>query len=84
VSTIEVLRKLVEYRHDSACLEEVLVRNAATVGPAPTVIVCHGAEGRSDVLEKMAERVLPWGYQAFVMDLYGKGVSGSTPKSSMR
>jgi dienelactone hydrolase len=30
------------------------------------------------VLVKMAERVLPWGYQAFVMDLYGKGVSGST------
>lgn len=80
MSKSEVLRKVVEHRHGSVSLEGVLVRDAATVGPVPTVIVCHGAEGRSDVLVKMAERVLPWGYQAFVMDLYGKGVSGSTPE----
>ncbi|MFJ1549242.1 dienelactone hydrolase family protein [Streptomyces sp. NPDC088246] len=75
---IEVSRKPVAYRHGSASLEGILVRDAALAGPAPTVMVCHGAEGRSDVLAEMSERVLPWGHQAFVMDLFGKGVSGST------
>ncbi|WP_218951996.1 dienelactone hydrolase family protein [Amycolatopsis anabasis] len=80
MTKIEVLRKPVEYRHGAVVMEGILLRDAATGGPAPTVIVCHGAEGRSDELARMAERVLPWGYQAFVMDLYGKGVSGSTPE----
>ncbi|GAA5045433.1 dienelactone hydrolase [Thermocatellispora tengchongensis] len=70
----------VEYRHGSAVMEGLLLRGDATPAPAPTVLVCHGAEGRSDVLVEMAMRLLPWGYQAFVMDLYGKGVSGSTPE----
>lgn len=68
----------VEHRHGSSTLEGVLVSSEAIPTPAPTVLVCHGAEGRSEAQVEIAKRVLPWGYQAFAMDLYGKGVSGST------
>ncbi|NJP93854.1 dienelactone hydrolase family protein [Nonomuraea sp. FMUSA5-5] len=73
-----VISTPVEYRHGSAEMEGLLLHGDMIPEPAPTVLVCHGAEGRSDVLVQMSVRLLRWGYQAFVMDLYGKGVTGST------
>ncbi|MEV0699015.1 dienelactone hydrolase family protein [Saccharopolyspora sp. NPDC050389] len=69
----------VVHHHGSTTLEGVLLISEEIRAPAPTVLVCHGAEGRTDTPVEMAERLLPWGYQAFAMDLYGKGVGGSTP-----
>jgi dienelactone hydrolase len=70
----------VQYRHGSATLEGVLMTSDAIPTPAPTVLICHGAEGFSDALIRIGEeRILPSGYQAFAVDLFGKGVSAATP-----
>lgn len=71
----------VQYRHGSATLEGVLMTSEAIPTPAPTVLICHGAEGMSDALIRIGEeRILPSGYQAFAVDLFGKGVSASAPQ----
>ncbi|WP_433175551.1 dienelactone hydrolase family protein [Actinoallomurus sp. CA-150999] len=75
-----VVTRPVAYGHGSAALEGVLIVDEAIPAPAPTVLVCHGAEGMSDALIEFGKRIVPWGYQAFAMDLFGKGVSASTPE----
>ncbi|MCO5971690.1 dienelactone hydrolase family protein [Actinoallomurus soli] len=79
--TPPVVTRPVPYRHGSAALEGLLITSEAVPAPAPTVLICHGAEGFSDaVIQIGRERVLPLGYQAFAVDLFGKGVSASTPE----
>ncbi|GAA4612585.1 dienelactone hydrolase family protein [Actinoallomurus liliacearum] len=76
-----VVTRPVGYRHGSDTLEGVLMTSEAIPAPAPTVLILHGAEGFSDALIEIGrERVLPQGYQAFAVDLFGKGVSASTPE----
>ncbi|WP_193045700.1 dienelactone hydrolase family protein [Mycolicibacterium baixiangningiae] len=42
---------------------------------APTVLVFHGMEGRSDAQLAIAERLTQWGHQAIAVDLFGEAVS---------
>lgn len=69
----------VAYVNDQVEFEGLLGTNAALHG-APTVLVFHGWEGRVDSLCEAAAPLLDWGYQAFVCDLYGTGVTGETPQ----
>ncbi|CAA0135029.1 Uncharacterised protein [Mycolicibacterium vanbaalenii] len=55
--------------------DAVLVRDD-TVAAAPTVLVFHGMEGRSDAQLQFASRLTEWGYQAIAVDLFGEEVSG--------
>lgn len=71
----------VEYEHGLATFEGVLAGSEPMSTPAPTVLVCHGMEGRSEALfDLVVPRLLSWGYQAFMVDLYGKDTIGSTPE----
>lgn len=46
--------------------------------PRPTVVLCHAWAGLDDFIKKRAELVASWGYNAFALDLYGKGVLGKS------
>ncbi|MDE2357628.1 MAG: dienelactone hydrolase family protein [Alphaproteobacteria bacterium] len=46
--------------------------------PRPTVIVFHAWDGRSEGVDRMAERVADLGWNTFSADLYGQGVRGET------
>ncbi|HEY9267698.1 MAG TPA: dienelactone hydrolase family protein, partial [Mycobacterium sp.] len=63
-------------RHDidGATFDAVLVHDE-TVERAPTVLVFHGMEGRSDAQLQFATRLTEWGYQAIAVDLFGEDVS---------
>jgi len=63
-------------RHDvdGATFDAVLVHDD-TVERAPTVLVFHGMEGRSDAQLQFATRLTEWGYQAIAVDLFGEDVS---------
>ncbi|KUI25904.1 carboxymethylenebutenolidase [Mycobacterium sp. IS-1742] len=45
------------------------------VGSAPTVLVFHGMEGRSEAQIAIAERLTQWGCQAIAVDLFGEAVT---------
>lgn len=52
----------------------MLITDESIAQPAPTVLICHGMEGRSELLVEAGKRLLPWGYQAFAMDVFGEDV----------
>lgn len=59
---------------DGVGFDSVLVQ-ADTTTDAPTVLVFHGMEGRSDAQLSFAERLTEWGYQAVAVDLFGEEVT---------
>ncbi|KWX57408.1 dienelactone hydrolase family protein [Mycobacterium sp. NAZ190054] len=64
------LRHTIDGKHFDA----VLVRDDSAAA-APTVLVFHGMEGRSDAQLDIATRLAARGYQAIAVDLFGEDVS---------
>jgi len=48
----------------------------------PLVILCHAWRGRDEFICERAELVASWGYTAFALDMYGKGVLGHSKEEN--
>lgn len=48
----------------------------------PTVVLCHAWNGRDEYICQQAQLIAGWGYAAFAIDIYGKGVLGKSPKEN--
>jgi dienelactone hydrolase len=70
--------RLVEYAHDGVSLEGFLAWNDDADQPRPAVAIAHTWVGRSEFEESKAVALAEQGYAAFALDLYGKGINGST------
>ncbi|MFT6955528.1 MAG: dienelactone hydrolase [Halieaceae bacterium] len=70
--------RLVEYTHDDVVLVGFLAWNDDSDQPRPAVAIAHTWVGRSEFEESKAVALAEQGYAAFALDLYGKGVNGST------
>lgn len=44
----------------------------------PTVILCHAWSGRDAYICEKAQLMAQWGYVGFALDMYGKGILGTT------
>ena len=75
---MSIQTRLVEYVDKDSVLEGMLVWDDEFRGPRPGVLVSHAWSGRSDYEEGKARRLAELGYVAFALDLYGKGVRGSS------
>ena len=75
---MSIQTRLVEYHDGESVLEGMLVWDDEVGGPRPGVLVSHAWSGRSDYEESKARRLAELGYVAFALDLYGKGVRGSS------
>lgn len=64
----------VEYQDDSETLEGYLV--AHDDGARPTVLIVHTWGGLGDFEKEKAETIAGYGYNAFAIDMYGKGKRG--------
>ncbi len=51
----------------------------AVSGPRPGVLVSHAWGGRSEFEDRKAELLAELGYVGLALDLYGKGIRGSSP-----
>src|ERR1700712_923942 len=66
-----------DYEHAGLEFDGVLV---STEKPAaPTVLVFHGMEGRSDAQVEFCQRLADVGYKAVAVDLFGRDVSAAGP-----
>lgn len=74
--------RLVEYRDGVAVLEGRIVWDDSLSGPRPGVLVSHAWGGRSEFEDGRADSLAALGYAALTLDLYGKGVRGSTPEEN--
>jgi dienelactone hydrolase len=74
--------RLIDYQDGDAVLEGRLVWDNSFPGPRPGVLVAHAWGGRSDYEDGKADGLARLGYTAFAIDLYGKGVRGSSPEEN--
>ncbi len=74
--------RLVEYRHDDLTLEGFLAWDDASDSPRPAVAIAHTWAGRSPFEQEKAVALARQGYVGFAIDMYGKGVLGSTPEEN--
>lgn len=74
--------RIIDYRDGDAVLEGRLVWDDAFTAPRPGVLVAHAWAGRSDYEDGKADRLAQLGYVALALDLYGKGVRGTTPEEN--
>lgn len=74
--------RLIEYSDGDTVLEGRLVWDDSVAGPRPGILVAHAWAGRSDFEDDKADALAVLGYTAFAIDLYGKGVRGSSTEEN--
>jgi len=75
-----MFKDFISYHDDHAELEGFAVY--PTTEKRPLVILCHAWKGRDDFICKKALEVASWGYAAFALDMYGKGVLGHSKEQN--
>lgn len=68
----------VDYTHEGVTLEGILATDDEQTTPRPLVLVCHAWAGRGDFEVNIAKQLAGLGYAGFAVDLYGKGVLGTS------
>jgi len=71
-----------EYADGDAVLEGLLAWDNTAEGPRPGVMVSHAWRGRSDFEDGKAVALAELGYTGFALNLYGKGVLGSSTEEN--
>ncbi len=74
--------RLVEYADGDTVLEGLLAWDSALDGPRPGVMVAHAWAGRGELEDAKAVRLAELGYAGFALNLYGKGVLGSSTEEN--
>ena len=77
-----ILTRPIEYEHNGATLEGVLAYDDAQPGERPLVLVSHAWAGRTEFEVEMAKKLAGLGYAGFALDLYGKGVRGTSTEEN--
>ena len=72
----------VDYEDGDVVLQGHFAWDAAVTGPRPGILVAHAWSGRSPFENAKAEALASLGYAAFALDVYGKGVRGSSPEEN--
>jgi dienelactone hydrolase len=70
--------RLVAYEHEGARLEGFLAVGDAAAGPVPGVLIAHAWGGRGEQEDAAARRLAGLGYAGFALDLFGRGVRGTS------
>jgi dienelactone hydrolase len=70
------------YRDGDVELEGHLALPAYDTAKKPLVLVAHAWRGQSDFERAKAEALAALGYAGFALDVYGKGVLGSSPQEN--
>lgn len=74
--------RTVEYQDGDVVLEAHMAWDASTANARPGVLVTHAWGGRGQFEEHKAEKLAELGYAGFALDLYGKGVRGSSKEEN--
>lgn len=74
--------RTIEYDVDGKTHEGVLALDTAQSGERPAVLVAHAWAGRSDFEVDKAKALAELGYAGFAIDLYGKGVLGTSTEEN--
>ncbi len=73
----------IEYNDNGVTLEGYMAYDDQVSGARPAVLVSHAWAGRSEFECQRAETLAKLGYVGFALDMYGKGVSGTSNDENM-
>jgi dienelactone hydrolase len=79
-----VVTKTIQYRHAGVVLEGYLAYDNAVKGMRPGVLIVHEWWGLNDYARRRAEQLAAMGYQAFALDMYGKGKVTQHPNQAVK
>ena len=74
----------IDYEIDGKTFEGVLAVDNSVSGPKPGVLVSHSWAGRSDLEVEKAKKLAELGYAGFALDLFGKGVLGTSKEENQK
>ncbi|MEM7256210.1 MAG: dienelactone hydrolase family protein [Pseudomonadota bacterium] len=77
-----VVTREVEYTHRDNQFEGVVAVDNASETKRPVVLVSHAWGGRDDFAVQKAKDLAKLGYLGFALDLYGKGVRGTSKEEN--
>ena len=77
-----IQERTIDYEHNGTVLEGFLAYDDAVSGPRPGVLISHAWAGREPFECDKARALAQLGYAGFALDLYGKGVIGSSPEEN--
>ncbi len=79
-----IQERTIDYEHNGTVLEGFLAYDDAVSGPRPGVLISHAWAGREPFECDKARALAQLGYAGFALDLYGKGVIGSSPEENTK
>ena len=73
----------IEYQHDKTTLAGFLAHQEGDT-PRPAVLICHAWKGRDQYVCDKAIALAKASYVGFALDVYGKGVLGTSVEENTR
>lgn len=70
----QVQSEMIEYKQGDTTLEGYFAHDGSLSGKRPGVLIVHQWKGLTDYEKKRAEMLAKLGYNAFALDIYGKGI----------
>ena len=77
-----IISNTVGYMDGDVLLEAFFAFDDAQVGRRPAVLINHTWVGRDDFVAEKAIKLAELGYVGFAVDMYGKGVLGTSPEQN--
>lgn len=81
---MSIQHRLVEYNDGETLLEGYLAYDDKYQEPRPGIIIAHTWWGRSPLECRRADQLAELGYVGFALDMYGKGLLGTSPEENSR
>ncbi len=79
-----IVSNTVIYLDGDVLLEAFFAYDDSFSGPRPAVLINHTWAGRDDFVGEKAKKIAALGYVGFAVDMYGKGVLGSSPDENAK
>jgi dienelactone hydrolase len=79
-----IIENTMAYTDDDAVLEAFFAFDDSISGRRPAVLICHTWVGRNDFVAAKARAIAELGYVGFALDMYGKGVIGSSAEENSK
>lgn len=77
-----IISNTVSYMDGDVVLEAFFAFDEALVGRRPAVLINHTWVGRDDFVAEKAIKLAEMGYVGFAVDMYGKGIVGTSPEQN--
>ncbi len=78
-----IVSNTVSYMDNNVVLEAFFAFDDAISARRPAVLVSHAWGGRDEFVAEKVKKLAELGYVGFALDMYGKGVLGTSPEQNM-